>query len=250
MPLPTANLRLRYEAANLALAGGASITTWPDQASAYDATQDGANAVPTLDAAATPAGLPAALFASASAQRLLVPGASVSGLAAATVIALAKRASAPTTDTQTGPPFGDFGTVSTADHYPYTNGTIYHDFGSNARRSFTPAAGAIYDWHTFSILTESGNWQAWLNGASAYSTATNTVAWNVDPKLGGAYDAGNYAFDGHLAAILIYGAALSDADRQAAEQYLVDRYVNGVAGASALLCRRHAARRGMMGGGQ
>ena len=229
-PHEVAGLRLWLKADALAgLGDGDPVSTWPDASGGgNDATGSGAGR-PAFRTNVL-AGAPVLRFDGAD-DRLALPNL-LAGASAATAFFVSKLSlDPPALPSRTGPPLGNFGNNgSFADHYPYTDGVIYHDFGSTTRKTVGDPAASLASWHVGVFRSAAGDWRAWLNGALLFSTSTNTAGFGAAPLLGRAEGTGGpYHFDGDLAEVVVYDAALSDGDRQRVERYLGGKYGIAVA---------------------
>ena len=77
----------------------------------------------------------------------------------------------------------DFGSYGDRNHYPYTNGNVYDDFGSNTRKQYNPTAN-VSNLHINSSLSKSNEFTVHINSSQEYTTATNTVSFSSISKLG------------------------------------------------------------------
>jgi len=72
-----------------------------------------------------------------------------------------------------------FGTAVNTNHIPYTDGTVYDGFGSNARKTTVDPTPSFASWRLYSAYSTSGDWANYVDGTQIYSTATNTVGFNA-----------------------------------------------------------------------
>src|SRR5687768_4048276 len=224
-PHEVAGLKLWLKAdAVTGLADGDPVSAWADASGAgNNATGSGA-ARPSFRTGVL-AGGPVLRFDGVD-DRLALPNL-LAGAPGATALFVCKVAADPPALAQrAGPPLGNFGNNgSVADHYPYTDGVIYHDFGSTARKTVGDPAPSLASWHVAAFRSAAGDWRAWLNGSLLFSTATNTVGFGAAPLLGVAEGVnGPYSFEGDLAEIVVYDAAVSDDDLGRVERYLGAKY--------------------------
>jgi hypothetical protein len=117
----------------------------------------------------------------------------------------------PTTGGDTGTPYL-FGTAGTASHIPFSNGLVYDSFGSTARKdtAVNPAT-SMASYHVYNVYSAASDWQNFLNGASLYSTATNTVAFSTTCQFG-RRDSGFYMV-GNVKAVVLANAKCNTTDR-------------------------------------
>jgi hypothetical protein len=116
-------------------------------------------------------------------------------------------------------------------HWPFSNGVFYSDFGSTTRNTVgTPTASFSSDYHIISLYSDTNDWAFFVDGGTGgssggtsalYSTASNTIGWNTgtyyQPYLG---SDGSTGIDGWVAEIYFTNAKQTTADRQKNEGYL------------------------------
>jgi hypothetical protein len=98
---------------------------------------------------------------------------------------------------------GDAGASSSAT--PFTDGTIYDNFGTTVRKTVGNPATALNAPHIYEVITASGEWTAKLNGTQLFTTGTNTVGWDAAPTLGSAAT----STDAYLGDFVLFNAKLS-----------------------------------------
>ena len=135
----------------------------------------------------------------------------LSGASAAAGLFVAK-----TITTGNGAPFGNFGTDSLANNYPWSDNNVYDGFASTARKS-CGNPGSLTVWHIGSFHSAASNWKYFRNGTQAFSTATNTVGIGTSLHIG---EGGGQTYEGMIGEVIIVNEFLSDADRQKCEGYL------------------------------
>lgn len=112
-----------------------------------------------------------------------------------------------------------FGTQS--DHYPYVEGTIYDDWGSDTRKTTGDPATALTTKHVYNVSSAAGAWTSRINGVQHYTTASNTVFFNTAPQFG-ASGGLSYFLQGKVREILIKaGSTLNSTDRTTVTDYLL-----------------------------
>ena len=67
-------------------------------------------------------------------------------------------------------------------HHPFFT-DIYEGFGSTQRPGF-PSDGLLESQHLYTVMSETNNRQAFVNGINKFTTATNTVSWPVPGLYG------------------------------------------------------------------
>jgi hypothetical protein len=115
-----------------------------------------------------------------------------------------------------------YGTDSTT-HVPFTDGVIYDNFGSNARKTVGNPTPALTSARVYSVVSQSGSWVARIDGASIFSTGTNTVAWNTGTlELG--RSGGSFYVNGPMAFHCVLASAISDANHNAIGNEMASLY--------------------------
>lgn len=136
------------------------------------------------------------------------------------VVKAQKADPAPTQD-QSG--LWSFGSAGASAH-PYTDGIVYENFGSSAQHTVGNMATALTTWHLFNFITTATEFTANLNGAQAFTTGTNTVAWAASPlRIGNTSALASY-MDGDIAEIVMYSAKISAGDRTGIKAYFAAKY--------------------------
>lgn len=115
--------------------------------------------------------------------------------------------------------FGTGGLQGT--HIPFTNGLVYNDFASNARKTTNVDPGNFAAWHTHGVVSKANDWRMYFNGAQFYSTATSTVAWAANSLLG--YDNIAAWLIGEIAEVIIT-PELTSGQRAQLQAYAASRY--------------------------
>ncbi len=134
----------------------------------------------------------------------------------------------PTTNTASAG-FWNFGgqSGSVANHFVYTNGDIWDDFGTSVRRQVGNPAFNMTDWTLYNVETESANFTARINTTNQYTSGgVNTVAWeNSESYVAiGRSEVGSYFFDADVAELIIYNSVLSSSNRALVNGYLDTKY--------------------------
>jgi hypothetical protein len=115
--------------------------------------------------------------------------------------------------------------------YPQTSGVVADSFGTDTRKNSAgnPEPDSLLtNFHIYNRISASGEWTSNLNGTQLFTTATNTVAWNTAPRIGGDTTAGSY-LDGIMCAWILYSRKLSTAERSNVKNYLATKYAITVA---------------------
>lgn len=116
----------------------------------------------------------------------------------------------------------DFGSAAVSTHYPYTDNTVYDDFGTNTRKSTGNPSLSLGSFRVYNVVSTASEWTSYLDGVQHYTTGTNTVGWTTEPRLFRAVD--TYYFKGDIGEVLLFSSALSAGDRTDLLGYLQDRW--------------------------
>lgn len=163
-------------------------------------------------------------------DRFTLPDASA--LTASTVFLVVKLVADPPTSGKTG--LWDFGSAAgsgQSTHFPWTDGVIYDEWGTTARKSTVNPTPALTSWRLYEVISAASNWRSFLDGTSLFTTATNTVGFSTTPRLGSSFDASTtYWLDADVAEFIVYDSALPDDNDNArwVRQYVFDEYGVGV----------------------
>lgn len=113
-------------------------------------------------------------------------------------------------------------------YLPNTSGNLTDGFGSTSNHSIGAGGGG---WaaaaRLYNSYSKTNDWQAFVDGTSVFSTATNTVAFSAalfwGPYLGADHNTG-FGFHGYIAEYLFYDHKLTAPDRALVTAYLKLRY--------------------------
>lgn len=140
------------------------------------------------------------------------------------VFVVIKAANDPAANSLVGS-WANWGTDFNVVHYPFTDGTIYDDFGASVRKNTGNPATNLASWNLYNVSSKAGSWVNRINGTQFYSTATNTVAWNTAPYFGGnAATDQDVGFDGHIAEVIFYNRVLNSSERSNVRNYINSKY--------------------------
>jgi hypothetical protein len=220
-PTDIANCELWLKADGIGgLSDGDPVGTWADSSgNGRDATQGTAGAKPTYKTGIQN-GLPIVRFDGG--DFLSLPD-FLTGYSAGECFGVLKLVNDPPTptDSSAGAPFGNFGSDSLANHYPYTDGTVYEDFGSTARKTTGNPTPSLASFHKLNMISASGEWTINLNGTQHYTTASNTVGWSTAPLIGrstsGAF---TYGLVGDIAELVLFSRKVTSGERSDMIAYL------------------------------
>jgi phage-related protein len=111
-----------------------------------------------------------------------------------------------------------------ASHYPFTDGTIYSDFGSTARKTAGNPSASTTTITLLNISSKAGEWTMRINGVELFTTATNTVAFPTGShiaQLGREQsDFGTVYLDGDWFETLFFPTVRTGGERDAIESAL------------------------------
>lgn len=201
------------------LSNGDSITTWQDSSTANnDAAQVGGFGVPTYQTNVVNT-LPVARF-SGSTQFLGLPD--LSALTEIEVFVVVKLVDDPALGSgETG--LWHLGTDAQATHFTWVDGTLYDAMGSTVRKDLgNPATSFSAAFRVYSVYSAAGDWQAYIDGVSIFSTATNTVGVQASAFLG--RNAAGGHLKGDIAEFIVYNRKLTGTERDDVVDYLTTKY--------------------------
>jgi hypothetical protein len=110
--------------------------------------------------------------------------------------------------------------------YPFTDSSIYEDFGTNSRKTVGNPTPSLASWRIYNVFSAASDWGAAIDGTSISSTGTNTVAFPTDVRLGISQIGGGgaYSLDGDIAEFIMYDNKLASGDRTAIVTHLQGKY--------------------------
>ena len=111
-------------------------------------------------------------------------------------------------------------------HFPWTDGVIYDNFGSDVRHTTVDPTPALTSWRLYNVSSAPNSWSSSLDTTKIYSTNTNTVYFSsANRYIGRSVEGtGDYILLGYIAEILFYGQVQSAANKSTIEQYLKTKY--------------------------
>jgi hypothetical protein len=118
-----------------------------------------------------------------------------------------------------------FGT-SPLTHYPWEDGRIYDDFGTNSRKATGAPISPLTEYHIYNVESLLGSWTSWINNQQQYHTASNTFALDGTPEFG--RSGNDFNFKGQIAELRVYAGGLDQAQRDAIYNELYGTYIEGV----------------------
>jgi hypothetical protein len=79
--------------------------------------------------------------------------------------------------------FINIGTNTDDSHFPFSDGNIYDGFATNLRKSVGNPTTPLNQVNLYNVLSASGEWTARLNTTQIFTTSSNAVAINANPKI-------------------------------------------------------------------
>lgn len=226
-PSVSSGLKLWLDASSFGLNDGDQITTWQDcSGNGNDATGVVVATKPIYKATAGPNSKPCVLLVDDTGTPIggyfTLPN-FLGSLTAAHGFAVVKKISS---NDNSAPPFGDFGSDLSGDLYAFSDARIFSAFGSNTRYNLgTTWTGShtITNWLLLEFRAESGAWSARMDGDQIFSNGSNTVAWNTAPYIGHR-SAGPDNMRGYVAEIWLYDHILSSGDYTTFKSAVTTKY--------------------------
>lgn len=105
--------------------------------------------------------------------------------------------------------------------YPFTDGVVMDEFGSDISRSLGIPQVALDTFNVYNVSSQEDDWVARFNGKIALRDSSNTVAFRTDPALGRALADW---FTGDIAEVVIYDRVLDASERETVGSYLAQKY--------------------------
>ena len=116
---------------------------------------------------------------------------------------------------------GGWSTAATeAQHYPFTDGTIYEPWGSSVRQTLGNPVPSLMVGHIYNVRSAAGSYVATINDGALYSTATNTVHFNGSGIWYYVGYGGTGGGDLKVGEVVVYNRVLSGAERTQVQTYL------------------------------
>jgi len=216
--LPNLKLWLKADA-GVTTTGYDQVTLWADQSgNTNNATQSTSANQPVLISGALNA-LPVVRFDGTN-DYFTLPSSLFTGWTQAELYVVIKA----TDDTPSaGRGFTRFGNSGQNTHYPWSDGVIYDDFGSNVRKTVGNPAQPLNEFHLYNTLSKAGEWKARINGLVVFATTNNSVSFFTAPTLGKSSGDTVY-FSGDMAEIVAFNRTLTTDERDGIGKYLNQKY--------------------------
>jgi hypothetical protein len=217
-PSDLTGLRQWLKADALSLADNDPVSSWTDSSgNALHATNTG-SARPTFKTSIVNS-LPIVRFDGA--DDLLVLG-DHSSLTEAEVFIVVKLDTEPPASGHCG--LWYMTTNGNNEFYPFTDGSVYENFGSTVRYSVGNPTPALTSWRIYGIHSKSNDWQAYIDGATfGTNQTTHTVGFGATNWLGH-NGTGSDLLDGDVAEFILYNRKLTGTERGNVVTYLQTKY--------------------------
>jgi len=110
---------------------------------------------------------------------------------------------------------------------PSSNGMLYDDFLNNGQLSMGTSPDTLTTYNLYNVSAAPGSWTSRMNGATLYSTTSNSFAAPTITLLLGAnipFYVGDF-LDGDIAEVIVYTRTLTASERSAVVLYLESKYL-------------------------
>lgn len=190
------------------------IAVWQDQSgNGNHLTQFSTSGVrPSLDSGTTHLGRNTVRFTAAGIERMNIPD-MFDGLSEAEVFATLKMVADPAASSASAGLWTLNNGSAFHTHHPWTDGVIYDNTFSTTRKTVGNVTPALTNWHVYSIRSASGDWEAYIDNTSVFSTGTNTVELPAGTSTLGMSANFSHFFDGWIAELVIYPFTLDSTQR-------------------------------------
>lgn len=194
------------------LIDGANVTTWEDASgNNNDATCAGVPSYVTYQTNEVN-GLPVVRSSGTSAALVL---ADLSALTAGEGFIISKQAE--------DPPVAFVGTLwrlgngGATVYVPFSNGTVYDNFGATDRNTTADPATSFAGWNIYSAYSAANDWANYINGSQITQTGTNTVGFASAGFLASGINV-------DIAEVILYDSKLSTENRALIVAYAQAKY--------------------------
>lgn len=205
----TTGATLALDARFLSASNDDAIETWTSRTGSNDATQATAAAKPTYKTNIQ-GGQPALRFDgndSLGFSANIISGTPSSGFA----VFVYKVDADPPGVIGRGPVLGQFGSSLQDNVWPWSDGKIYDDFGTNLRKVAGDPTPSLANMNIISQHSATNDFAIFINGSNFYSTTSNFVAWSSTQRIGAS---GGYFLLGHIASAAFIPLKPTDAMRK------------------------------------
>ncbi|HTB81291.1 MAG TPA: choice-of-anchor tandem repeat GloVer-containing protein [Opitutaceae bacterium] len=202
--------------ADAGLSAGNGINLWADQSGhGNNATQVNVANQPVLLAGQLN-GRPVVQFSGNLSQSLNLPNV-MSGATQGEIFAVVQSPNVP------GGGLWSWGGSSNGSRYPFSDATVWDDFGTTVWASLPKPAQNLASCHLYNVSTSSGEWTQRFNGSvNVDRVGANQVSFNSTPTLG--LSSAGHNFTGYIAEVIVYDHVLSPQEREAVGFYLNSKY--------------------------
>jgi len=209
-------------------ATGGGTYTWPNRGTLGNWTQSTAGNQP-----ATPVswqGQQAVTFTypAADATKDWLDGPSLAALTAGHAYVVMQKDADPSTAGDGVGGLWLIGTDALASHVPFSDGTIFDDFGSTARKATVNPTASLASPCIYETISTSSEWTNFLNGGQLFTTGTNTVAFSATPRIGADATGNNVGMSGKIGEVIVFDHKLTNPQRSGVLQYLSNKYTISV----------------------
>ena len=83
-------------------------------------------------------------------------------------------------------------------HYPFSDGVIYDEFATTSRKTVGNPTPSLANLHVYEAVSDSNLFKSFINNSEIFTTATNTVGYNISPATVGD------AYSGSISEIIVY----------------------------------------------
>jgi hypothetical protein len=105
--------------------------------------------------------------------------------------------------------------------FPFTDGVVYDSAGTDTRKTTVNPTPSLALPHIYEVISVAGEWTSKLDGAQLFTTATNAVAFQAAPRLGGIAVS---TWKGRIAEFIVFPGKLDTTHANAFRQDIGARY--------------------------
>lgn len=218
-----ANLKGWYNADLLTGSNGDAKQMFPDSSSygyyLWNCLSSGSH--PTLEAAHLNS-MNTLRFNYANANFYNIPRPVHSGASALSMYIVFKSLNDPSV-TVTDSGIAKIGNSANVSHWPYTDGTVYDDFGSTVRHTTgNPTLSLSSAYRIISVHSAASSYNFYIDGTLHHTDTSNTVGLSLIPIFG--QSDGNTRLNGYVAEVIFTDSNDSTGTRQQIEGYLAHKW--------------------------
>jgi hypothetical protein len=112
--------------------------------------------------------------------------------------------------------------TANAAHFPFTDGTIYDDWGSSDRKTTANPASALTDFRLYNVRSANNAWSNHLDGTQLHSDTSHTVGFAATPLIG--QSPATFFLDGDIAEFVMCSSVQSAPERADLHAYFEAEY--------------------------